>query len=370
MPRTFLLILLGIAAGTVAPSAFAQTDGGVYGADALTSQRRTARLTIQPLYQSYTNSPDELREWSLPVRLTVPLGDRWQVRLQGSAASVQREEGASVRGLADARAGLSYARDIGESSVIVSANANIPTGTETLSPEAFETTTVLSQKIYDFRVTGLGQGLGVSTGATWVVPLSDNLALGLGGSYQVQGSYMPIADMAESYDPGSRTLVTGGLEYRLTRTTALSANGSLWIYGSDTVGGAERFDPGPKGSVELQFVRERGYSTLRLRARYEGRGASTQPTTSGTAFNQQVFPSQGLFQGQYETRLTDAIDFAVSASGRTFGETVAHDRETIGVARVRLSIEVGGGLVLAPETAYTNGTFSGIEGGLTVGWTP
>jgi hypothetical protein len=174
--------------------------------------------------------------------------------------------------------------------------------------------------------------------------------------------------MAESYDPGSRTLVTGGLEYRFTRTTALSINGSLRLYGSDTVGGAERFDPGPKGSAELQFVRERGYSTLRLRARYESRGASTQPTTSGTSFNQQVFPSQGVLRGSYEARLTDAIDLAVSASGRTFGETVAHDRETLVTVGLRPTVELGGSLTVAPRATYTQGTFTGFEGGLTVVW--
>lgn len=369
MPRTVAVLILLVALGGIAGrAAFAQAEGGPYGADAFTSQDRSARLLLEPTYQSYENTAHKLAEWSLPFRLTIPIRDRWQVRAEGSVASVRREGGAGVAGLTDVQAALSYTREIGESSLIVNANLNLPTGKQELTPEEFKTTTLLSQNIYDFQVSGFGQGFGVSTGATWAVPVGDRFALGLGGSYQMQGGYTPIADMVEAYDPGNQVLVTGGIEYRIARTMAFSVNGSITFYGTDTVGGAERFDAGTKGAAEVQFVREWGYNALQLVARYEGRGQGSRPVARGGGFDRQVLPDLGQLHGRFETRLSGTADLALWAVGRKYGATVAHEQETIVVGGAGLSVELGSGLSVAPRASYTTGTFTGFANGLAVGW--
>lgn len=362
------LLFLAALGGIACPVAFAQLEGQSYGTDALTSQDRSIRFVVEPTYQLYENDSHELAEWSMPFLMAVPFRDRWQVHVQGSVASVRRGAGEDVRGVTDVQAALTYAREIGESSLIVNTNLNVPTGKEELTPEEFETTTLLSQDIYDFQVPGFGQGFGVSTGATWAIPVGDRIALGLGGSYQVQGGYTPIANMAASYNPGNQILATGGIEYRITRTVALSAKASITLYGTDTVGDTERFDAGPKAATELQLVRQRGHSTLQFTARYEGRGASTRPVVAGGGLNSQVFPDQGLLHGRYATRLTEAVDLTVWASGRAFGATVAHDSETVGVVGGSSTVDLGDRLSVTPRASYTTGTFTGFAGGLSVGW--
>jgi len=368
MSRTVsLLFAFALAAVGCGPEASGQEAPGD-AADALTSPSRSLHVSARPLYQRYQDGSTELSEWSLPLQVRVPFGERWQARLRGSVASVQRPNGATVTGLGDVQAALSYARKIGESSVIVSASANLPMGTDAFSRPEFATVTLLSQNIYDFQMSGFGQGPGGLGGITWVYPIGEDLVLGLGGSYQIQGGYTPVAGMADSYEPGNQGLATGGLEVRLSRTSSLSVNASVTLYGTDMVGETARFEAGPKSAVEVQYYREWGYNTLRLTAGYEGRGQSTRPAATGEGLGQQVLPDRTRLRGHYGTRLTDVVDVAVWGEGRTFGETVAHDRETIAVVGARASIEIGEGFTLAPEVSYTAGTFTGLAGGATVEW--
>lgn len=350
-------------------TARAQNVGSDYGTGALTSQRQPLRIVVQPMYQYFENDDQGITEWSVPIRATIPLRENLQLSLRGSFASATGDELETVSGLSDAQASLSYVRQVGEGSVIVSAGVNAPIGKQELTLDEFTTATLLSQNVFDFRVPGFGQGLGLATGATWAVPVGEDVVLGLGGSFRYQGGYTPLEGMASNYNPGNEVLVTGGLDYRLNRTSALSGDVSITLYGTDQVGDVDQFEAGNKLSATVQYRRDQGYNTLRVLARYEGREKSTLPAVgSGSAQELQLLPSEGVLRGSFQTRLSDSVDLELWAGGRMFGETDVFEQKVLAVVGLMPQWEASDGLTLAPRFAYTGGDITGLEGGLVVYW--
>lgn len=381
MPRSFRLwvaafLLLGLAGHDLA--ALAQSADADYGTDALTSRRQPVRIVAEPTYQYFDDNGTQITQWSLPIRATVPLLERLQLSLRANVASadVTAPAGApiagrpaSVAGLGDVQASLSYVREVGEGSVIVSAGANVPTGKQELTLEEFTTVTFLSQNFYEFRVPGFGQGPGLATGVTWAVPIRRNVVLGVGGSFRLQGGYTPVERMGEEYTPGSEVLVTTGLDYQLSPTSALSADVAVTLYGTDTLGDVDQFEAGTKVAGTLQYVRSRGFSRLQVVARYENRGRSTLPAVGGSVAGAQteelqILPTQGALRARYDTRLAERWRLGVFAAGRWYDETALFESKTVATGGVEPRLGLGGGVTLAPRAAYTAGDFTGVEAGL------
>lgn len=363
-----MLVLMLSVIGGPGSAAYAQSEETDYATDALTSRSQPMRIIVRPSYQYYEDGGLKLTEWSLPIQATVPIRERLQLSLRAGLASAGGDNLESVTGLGDVQASLSYTREVGEGSVILSAGANVPTGKRKLTLEEFATATLLSQNFYDFQMPGFGQGLGVATGATWAVPIGEDVVLGLGGSFQFRGGYIPVEGMGETYNPGNEVLVTGGIDYRLSRTSALSGDVAVTLYGTDTLGDVERFEAGTKVSAAVQFRRDQGYSTLRLLARYEGREKSTLPAAVGGASQLQLLPNQGTVRGNYATRLREGVRLELEATGRYFGETTAYDSQTVATVSVTPQFAVGEGARIGPHLAYTAGSFSGLEAGLMLYW--
>lgn len=366
------LLMIGMMGGGSAATQ-AQSVDSDYGTDALTSRHQPMRVVLQPTYQYYEDNGVQLTEWSLPLQATIPIRERLQLSVRASVASADGEvelgnEPEQVSGLGDVQASLSYTRELGEGSLIMSAGVNAPTGKQELTLAEFTTATLLSRNFYDFRVPSFGQGLGLATGATWALPVGDDLVLGLGGSFQYQGGFTPFEGMEETYEPGNEVLATGGLDYRLSRTSALSGDVALTLYGTDTLGDTDEFEAGNKVSAKVQYVRNQRYNTLRLMARYEGREKSTFPATAGGATEMQLLPNQGTLRGSYTTRLREGVRLEVEAIGRHFGETTSTDSKTLVTVSLMPQFDVGDGLRVAPRVAYTGGSFTGLEGGLMFFW--
>ena len=356
---------MGVLAGGHA--AFAQDIGASYDADALTSQRQPVRIIIRPMYQHFDSGDQGITEWSMPIQATVPIRNNVQLSLRGSVASVGGDALEGVSGLSDVQASLSYVRQLGEGSVILSTGVNAPTGKQKLTLAEFETAALLSQNFFDFQVPSFGQGLGLATGATWAIPVGEDVVVGLGGSFRYHNGYTPVESMADTYNPGSEVLATVGLDYRLNRMSALSGDVSLTLYGTDRLGEVERFEAGNRFASTLQYRRDRGYSTLRLVARYEGQQKSTLPAIGlGDTQELQLLPSEGTLRGAFTTRLTDAIDLTLWTVGRLFGETETFDAQTLFRVGVAPAFSASANVVLMPRVAATFGDLTGFQAGLTV----
>ena len=359
---TVLALLIGCVG--LLPAEAQPIDEENYEAEGLTSQRRPLRVTARPLYQYYEDDGAAISEWSLPIQATIPLLESLQLNLRGSVASVSGDNVEDLSGLGDVQASLSYAQEVGDGSLILSLGANLPTGKRELTVGEFQTATVLSQNYYAFQVPTFGQGFNIATGATWAIPVSDNVTVGLGGSYQRRGGYAPIEGMAEDYNPGDEFIVTGGLDYGVTQTSALSADVSFTAYGTDTVGDTDQFEAGNKIAGRLQYLYQSGFNSVRVLARYESRDKSTIPATAA-AQELQVLPSQGAFRLSYDRRI-GSFTLGLWGDGRLFGETEAYDSQTLFRLGVAPAFSAGSNVVLMPRAAATFGDLTGVQAGLTL----
>lgn len=357
----FSFILWGALGGSVLT---VHAQAGTSPAEALTSQERPVRISIQPAYQRFEDDGRVITQWSAPLVAVVPFRDRWQLSLRGSGASAGGDNLQTLSGFSDVRAALSYAQPVGDGSLIVTANVNAPTGKEKLTPGEFNTARLLSRNLYRFRVPSFGQGFGAGTSLTWAVPVTESVVVGLGGMVRYNGSYTPMVGQQEEYDPGEEARVTGGLDLRLGQGSALSADVSFYLYGTDTVGDVDRFSPGNQISVRVQFLRQGEQNTLRITGQYRNQEKSTLPLRQGETRALQVLPTRALLRGQYVVGLTDAVDLEMSAAGRWYGETTVYESQTVATVGLSPRFAVGEVLTVAPQAAYTAGTITGLEGGI------
>ncbi|MFB6232109.1 MAG: hypothetical protein ABEL04_13245 [Salinibacter sp.] len=355
-----LLLWGAVGSGTFSARGQARTSA----ANALTSRERPVRIRLQPTYQRFEDEGRTLTQWSVPVVAVVPFLERWQVSIRGSGASATGDNLTTLSGLSDVRAALSYTWPVGDGSIIASASINAPVGKKELTQGEFDVARLLSRNFYPFRVPSFGQGLGAGTGVTWAVPVTESVVVGIGGLFRYHGSYSPTVDQQAEYDPGEEGRLTGGIDIRLSPASALSADVSYFLYGTDTVGGVDRFNVGNQISVRLQYLRKTERYTIRVVGRYQQREKSTLPPRTGADRTLQVLPAQGGVRGRYRIQLTDRVDLQVSAAGRWYEETSSFERKTLGTAGVEPRLEIVEGVVVVPSAEYTMGSITGIEGGI------
>lgn len=329
------------------------------------SEEEPVRIAIEPLYQQYSSGEVSLRQRSLRLSLSAPLTDRLSMFALGQAASATGDNLDRVRGLDDPRVGLRYTRRFGETSLQVATTAGVPTGTDQLRPDAFDTAAELSEDLFSFRVPSFGQGLSVSPRLSLAVPLGESVALGLGGSYQYQGGYEPVANMTGEYTPGDAWTVTGGLDIRLSPTTALSGDISYTRYATDTVGDRNRFEAGDRLAATLQFLDRFGFNQFRVVVQLKDRDPSQlygqdaqSPRTA------RVLPRQALVRLSLRPRVTESVYLGVRIGGRHFRDTDRYDEQTAGTASVRPELRLSDTVRLTGRAAFTFIDVQGLEGGL------
>ena len=332
----------------------------------LTSQRQPVRLSMQSIYQRYKDGNRSISAVSVPVAAFVPIGRHFGLGLRTSMVTAEQQS--RLSGLDDLQVSLGYARSAGEGSLLFTLGVNVPVGKAKLSSEEFETATLLAQNVYGFRVPGLGQGLNVSPGLTWAVPVGEALMLGLGAAYQYRGGYEPRRGRGERYDPGDEMLLTGGLDYRLRPNMALSGDVTYTFYGNDTFGGDDFYEAGNKITTTLQFLATQGFNEIRLLTRYRSRAKSSLPVGSGGVVTEETkdIPDQVTATGSYRLRFSDAIFLTALARGRFFGETTRFSRQGVFEVGVMPEFGLSTGLYLRPRFVYTVGGFSGVEAGIGV----
>lgn len=333
-------------------------------AEALTSEDRPVRVVVRPEYHRFEDGGRTLVQWGLPVHVVVPFSDHWQVSVQGGGASAHVEDLPRLTGPTDVRAAVSYARSVGEGSLVVNATVNAPTGKQELTRDEFIAATFLSQNFYRFPVSSFGRGLGTGGSITWATPLSESVVIGLGGAFQYNGAYDPVAGRRQKYNPGEEGRLTAGIDVQLSRVSALSADLSLFAYGTDTVGGSDQFNAGNHASIRVQFLRRAAERTLRIIGLYRQQEKSTLPVRSASDRERQVLPSHGMVRGRYAIPLSDVVSLRVSAAGRWYGETAAFESKRLVTLGGGIGIEVQDGLEVSPRAEYTAGTFTGLAGSL------
>jgi hypothetical protein len=334
----------------------------------LRSDRRPVRVAIDPTYQYYRTSEEQvLTQLSTRLGVFVPITRQLSVRARADYARMGGDGLRQVQGPTDVAGQVTYAQQIGEGSVVVSLAANAPTGKQKLTADELRTTRPISQNFYDFRVTSFSRGLSVSPQVTVAYPITDRFVVGIGGGYQYQRGFRPQARLEADYVPGNGVGVNGGADYKLTPSSALGIDLSYRRYGADTVGGTPRFDAGARMAGTLRYLRRSGFTTVRAVLRYSRWEESEFGLRDGRLTRQgQVLPPHGLALVSYRTRLVEGLRLKTRVSGHVYRETISGGRKSFGRAYVSPSIGVGEVLSVEPHGTVTYGSYLGLGGGLRV----
>lgn len=361
------LLFVAILSLTAVPLQEAYAQAGM-----LRSQEQPIRVSLMPVYQQYSDGDQSVSEMSSQLALAVPVSQRVNIRARANYASMGGDGLERVHGLNDVRGTVTYARSIGDGSLVFNLNTNIPVGKRELTPGQLQTTGLISTNYYDFQVSSFGRGFSLAPSVTGAIPITDRLVAGLGGSYQHQRGYRPSQGM-ELYVPGDAIEVKGGLDYQLSRSALLGMDLSFRRYNTDRVGGLDRFQSGNKLVGRLRYLFRKGFTTLRVLARYANWEESQLlpllqtedgSFTTGEPVNRRVIPSHGMGAVSYQTRFDSGLRVSVRVSGHRYSETDAFEAKRYGAIRIRPSVEIGDLFGVAPHVKFTAGSFTGIEGGI------
>jgi hypothetical protein len=362
--RAIVLSLIILVAGGLGSvhEVQAQAEG-----PSLRDTRRPVQVAVDPTYQYYEAEDGQLlTQLSTYLSAYVPVTQQLSVQARAGYARMGGDGLKQIRGLTDVTGGVTYARQVAGGSVVFSVQANAPTGKDNLTADELRTTRPISQNFYDFRVSSYSRGLSISPQVTWAYPITDRLAVGIGGGYQYQQGFRPQARLDADYVPGDGIGVNGGADYKITNTSALGIDISYRRYGEDTVGGAPRFEAGNRISGTLRYLLRSQFTTVRAVLQYASWDESRFGFQRGSPRRGQVLPPHGLALASYQTRLVEGIRLSVRASGHWYGETLQGDRKIFGRAYVSPSFEIGEVMTIGPHGTFTYGDYLGLGGGVRI----
>jgi hypothetical protein len=250
-------------------------------------------------YQSWTSSGKTvISEFSTPVFFYYPLGKNTSLSAYTSLASAGGDSLRSLTGLGDIQSTLNYY--VESLNMKFSLGLNLPTGKKAISMEEFGTLYLLSLNMYRFQTPSFGQGLNLSPGLSWAIPAGERWVLGLGGSYQLRGSFTPFEGMVKKYDPGDEWMVTGGFDFQASERTLVTADLLYSAYSEDRIGGQEIFLAGDKKVVNVQVKHRLQSSTLSLLFKYRSRDKNQIAIAGGMLpEDQKTIPDEFQAAGRY-----------------------------------------------------------------------
>ncbi|MFL5391919.1 MAG: hypothetical protein ACJ79G_03695 [Myxococcales bacterium] len=334
-------------------------------------------------------------QWSLPLTLSVPVGNRWTVDVTGAFASGEvklsgvdpliGKKGYSLSGLSDVRV-RATGRVVGDN-VLVTAGLNVPTGKTELDEEELSALRVLAAPALSLQVPVLGIG---SSGTLGVV-LARQIgpwAWALGAAYEMRNKYTPIsvaAGLPVDLSPGDAVRVSLGTD-RLIGQNGMTFGLSADFYTkdeleSDPSGGAvpnARTQLGPIFTADWQFnattsrFRELTfYAVERYRTEYKRDGIKVSDSDAnyvdaGVRAVAGVSPSTGILVGlnaRHHTGLgsDDLLTTAAIASGAL---TLGLVQRLASIYSLQPFVRVQGGRL---KSGDASSTVSGFSGGLSLG---
>ena len=332
---------------------------------------RMAELVVAPVYQHIDDGAMQLDAWSSRMQLTVPLPYQTVVQSSIQYGLATGEALSTVHGLTDLQLRVQHTTSVQSGRLVVGVDASVPTGAEALTTRELRTTIQTSQRPYEFRVPTFGQGWSVAPAVTWAMPVTQDLALGVGVSGRYQGGYRPLVNSTADYVPGHEVEMRLGGDYRIGEATTVALDGIATYIAPDTDGGQTRFEAKYTTAVRAQYLWQRRSQAVRVQARYESWPESryrpvllTEDTIgTGAPVTKQVLPS--IWQGAagYTQSLIGPLGLGLRGGVSHYTATSRFDAQT--VVRLQAAPRLQwDDTVLTMHTTYTAGSFTGFEAGL------
>ena len=168
-----------------------------------------------------------INEYTVPVGITVPIGDKGEVALSTGYAHVvlrsadrQQLADQKLSGFLDTEARVSWNVIPGRLTVL--ATGAIPTGITTVSGDELSVLGAIASDIIGFVSPSVGSGGRVGLGFAGAVPIG-SWAIGLGATVREAFRYTAVTGSTSPLKPGREVRVRGGVEGRLGQRTYVRA---------------------------------------------------------------------------------------------------------------------------------------------------
>ncbi len=276
-----------------------------------------AQIKVSPYYQTWEDDGNNFSELSIPFYVYYPFSRSINLSILSQQANASGDNFESLNGFSDTQLNLSYFLE--SYKLVINAGVNLPSGKKELTADEFETSRMLSLNHFNFRTPNFGQGLNISLGATWAFPLSKNIVIGFGGSYQLKGGYRPISDLEFDYKPGNEILITTGFDIAISKITSFSIDGIFTTYSADKYNNDKVIKAGNKISFAAQFRQYIGYNDFWLLLRYRTRARSSLPIAGIlTEQNEKTVPNNIEMAGHYRFRINQNLNLTILGNGRIY----------------------------------------------------
>jgi hypothetical protein len=298
-----------------------------------------------------------ISEFSVPVSFYAPLGKNSSLSFYMAQATAAGDSLKKLGGFGDPQLTLGHYFE--PLRMNFSLGVNLPLGRKKLTYEEFGTLYQLSLSAFRFQTPSFGQGLNVSPGVAWAIPLNELFVVGLGASYQYRGPFQPFEVMVGKYDPGDEWVVTGGLDVRLSQNTLLTADYYTSFYQTDKLNQEAVYQAGKKQVVSVQFKYHSGFKSLWVFWRYRTREKNQVAIAGGLLpENEKSQPDETELSGVYRFRPGERQLFiTLFLDGRFLRKTSVFDKTTLTAVGLMPEVTVSEKVKLPVSLKYINGKY-------------
>ena len=260
------------------------------------------QVRVAGFFESYAFDTDvgslqlkNISKMAVPVGIDVRLGRIADLAISTGWANVELESkdptvlpDQTISGILDTQARLSL--NVIPNRLMVLVNGAVPTGVKTVSQNELAVLGALSSDVIGFAAPQMGSGGNVGGGFAGAVPMG-SFALGLGGTYQLPLSYVPVSDRAGELKPGQEFRFRAGLEGPLARRTYVRFAGIYAMRSKDEIDSDVQNGVGNRIVGYLSLNQGIGSSTLIL---YGFNVFRSDPQIQATATGAAVLPRGNL----------------------------------------------------------------------------
>lgn len=213
---------------------------------------------------------DHVRQFSFPVGLVVPVGQRFSFDLGTSYAvtSVRDNTGntSDFSSLTDTQLRMSYT--LGVDALVASVMVNLPTGKETTTLQQFGVISSTSASFLLFPVNSYGTGFSVTPGLS-AATSAGSWNLGLAASVRIGSEYQPFSDTASAslrYKPGLETRIRAAAD-RIIGQSRFTIGATFSTLSDDQLSGGGvatngNVSPGNRILVDLNLLSPMGRGSI------------------------------------------------------------------------------------------------------------
>jgi hypothetical protein len=347
------------------------------------------------------SSVSSASQFSVPISVQVPIGERWTVDAAGAYASgtVKLEQpdpvtGASeytLSGMTDVRL-RATGRVVGDE-LLLTFGVNLPTGKTSLDREEFAALRVLAAPALSFQSPVLGTGTSATLGLVYAREVA-GWAWALGGSFELNRSYAPVTLVAglpaPDFSPGNTVHLSLGGDRLLGQHEMLVGVSADFFGRSELAGidagaggaGAElapaRTKLGPIFTLDWQLrLAAPGFSDLTVYAvdRYRSSFQREGVSVDGSSGNYLDAGVRGVFVAAPRTGVLMALNLR-HQTGLDVDNTLATAAVRSGALTLGIVQQLPHGYTLRPfvrgqlgkiESGDASATATGIAGGVALG---